>query len=162
MRRIVWSSIEWRQLRDHLELAGTKEQGAFILIRMGRSTNGSRLLAQQVLLPPEGSLERQGEDYLRPSGQWLSSVIGAAVEARSGIAFIHSHPNSDHPPVLSPIDWETSISWSQSLTPMLDGPFASLVWSPRGVTGIMFTRDAPSIPLVIQRAESLGQGTSEV
>src|SRR2546425_4342924 len=122
MRRTLWMSTEWRTLKRHFEVAGKSEEGAFLLVRMGRSTDGARLLVQRVLLPPEGGLERQGRDFLRPSAQWLSSVIGTAVAARSGLAFVHSHPNAHHPPVLSPVDWDTSIAWSKSITPMLDGP----------------------------------------
>jgi molybdopterin/thiamine biosynthesis adenylyltransferase len=161
MRRTVWTSSEWRRLEQHFESAGKTEEGAFLLLRVGRSTHGARLLVQHVLLPPDGALERQGHHFLRPSGQWLSSVIGAAVEARCGLAFVHSHPDRHHPPVLSPIDRETSISWSRSITPMLDGPFASLVWSPKGVTGVMFASDAPDTPVSLDRAESLGDGTAE-
>jgi molybdopterin-synthase adenylyltransferase len=161
MRRIVWVSSEWRILKQHFEAAGKREAGAFLLIRYGRSTSGARLLVQKVLTPPEGALERQGPDFLRPSGRWLSSVIGSAVEARCGLAFIHSHPDPRHLPVLSLLDWDTSIEWSKSITPMLDGPFASLVWSPKGVTGVMFTADAPDAPLSIDRAASLGDGEIE-
>jgi len=128
---------------------------------MGRTATGARLIVEQVLLPPEGALERQSHDFLRPSGQWLSSVIGSAVEARCGLAFIHSHPNIQHPPFLSSLDWDTSIEWSRSITPMLDAPFASLVWSPKGVTGVMFTTDDPVTPLNVDRADSLGNGAVE-
>lgn len=162
MRRALWTSTEWRKLKRHFELARDIEAGAFLLIRAGRSATGARLIVERVLLPPEGALERQGHDVLRPSGQWLSSVIGSAIEARCGLGFIHSHPNIHHPPVLSAVDWDTSIEWSKSITPMLGAPFASLVWSPKGVTGVMFTTDAPDTPLDLDRAESLGDGTVEV
>lgn len=161
MRRIVWTSSEWERLKHHFERAGRTEEGAFLLLRMGRSANGGRLLVQRVLLPPDGGFEKQGHHFLRPTGQWLSSVISMAVEAGCGLGFVHSHPDSHHPPFLSPVDWETSVAWSRSITPMLDGPFASLVWSPKGVTGIMFTSDAPEAPMKLDRAESLGDRMGE-
>src|SRR6266704_6719303 len=154
MRRTVWSASDWHKLKRHFEAAGQREAGAFLLLRTGRSAAGVRLVVERVLLPPQGALERQGHDFLRPSGQWLSSVVGSAVEARSGLAFIHSNPNIHHPPSLSALDWETSIAWSRSIAPMLSGPFASLVWSPKGVTGVMFSPDHPVVPLDIDRAES--------
>jgi len=87
--------------------------------------------------------------------------MGAAIEERTGLAFIHSHPNAHHPPDLSPIDWETTMTWSRSITPSLDGPFASLVWSPQGLAGVMFLRDDPGAPIRLEKFESLGQGGVE-
>ena len=161
MRRILWTATEWLTLKDHFERAADTEAGAFLLVRTGRSTDGVRLLVQRVLLPPDGGFERQGPDFLRPTGQWLSSAIGAALEARCGLAFIHSHPNAYHPLGLSPIDLDTSITWAKTIGPMLDGPFASLVWSPQGITGIMFSRGQSQAPLTLNRAEILGRGAVE-
>jgi hypothetical protein len=88
-------------------------------------------------------------------------VIGYAIEAKAGLAFVHSHPGSHHPPTLSAIDWETSVEWSRSITPTIDGPFASLVWSPRGMTGLMFLADDPEKAIRFDRFESLGEGSIE-
>jgi molybdopterin-synthase adenylyltransferase len=162
MHSVLFLAAHWRALRAHLEDAGDKEAAAFLLIRSSRTASGARVLVERVLLPPAGSLEHQGPDSLRPSGQWLSSVIGTAVEARTGLAFIHSHPHPAHPPALSALDYDTSITWSQSLCPMLDGPFASLVWSPRGVAGVVFERAAPGTPIRFNRVASLGEGRIEV
>ncbi len=161
MHRLVWTTVDWRTLTQHLKAAGHREEGAFLLVRAGRSASGARLLVQKVLLPPAGGLEVQGPDSLRPSGRWLSSVIGAAVEAQCGLAFIHSHPGPDHPPKLSSIDWQTSLEWSKSITPMLDGPFASLVWSPKGLGGVLFKNPSPSTPILLDRAECLGDAAAE-
>jgi molybdopterin-synthase adenylyltransferase len=98
---------------------------------------------------------------LRPSGQWLSAVIGSAIEARTGLAFVHSHPGSNHPPTLSVIDLETSAEWSRSITPIIDGPFASVVWSPTGMTGLVFRANDPAKPIQLERLESLGEGGIE-
>ena len=88
-------------------------------------------------------------------------MIGAAIEARTGLAFVHSHPGSNHPPTLSAIDRETSVEWSRSITPTIDGPFASLVWSPRGMTGLVFRASDPTKPIRLERLESLGGGGIE-
>jgi hypothetical protein len=148
-------------LRDYFAAAGRREAGAFLLARWGRSATGGRLLVERVLLPPEDGLERAGHDFLRPAGRWLSAVIGAAIEARTGLAFVHSHPGSNHPPTLSAIDQETSVEWSRSITPTIDGPFASLVWSPRGMTGLMYMASDPTKPIRLERLESLGGGSIE-
>src|SRR5260370_8872234 len=72
------------------------------------------------------------------------------------MVFVRSPPDSDHPPTLSAIDWETSVEWSSAIPPCIDGPFASLVWSPKGLTGLMFRDDDPSLPIRLDRGEILG------
>jgi molybdopterin/thiamine biosynthesis adenylyltransferase len=161
MYRMVWPANEWRTVREHLVAAGNREAGLFLLVRWGASAAGGRLLVHRVLHPPEGGLEREGRDFLRPSGQWLSAVMGTAIDERTGLAFIHSHPNAYHPPDLSPIDWETTMTWSRSITPTLGGPFASLVWSPQGLAGVMFLRDDPGATIRLRKFESLGEGGVE-
>jgi molybdopterin-synthase adenylyltransferase len=159
MHRVVWSAQQWKALRQHFEAAKHRETGAFLLLAGGGTSQGARLLVREVLLPPEGGLEVQGHDALRPSGQWLSGVIGVAIQNQLGLGFIHSHPNPSHPPFLSALDWQTSITWSRSIGPMLDGCFASLVWSPRGVTGVMFKKSDAGSPIELDRIDSLGEGT---
>jgi molybdopterin-synthase adenylyltransferase len=161
MYRMQWLAPDWRMLRDYFIAAGRQEAGAFLLVRWGRTASGGRLLVERVLLPPEDGLERAGHEFLRPSARWLSAVIGAAIEAKTGLAFIHSHPGSNHPPTLSAVDWETSVDWSRSITPTIDGPFASLVWSPRGMTGLVFQKSDPVKPTRLDRFESLGGGSIE-
>jgi molybdopterin-synthase adenylyltransferase len=161
MYHIQWLSPDWQTLREHFTAARRSETGAFLLVRWGRSASGGRLLVERVLLPPEDGLERAGHEFLRPSGRWLSAVIGAAIEARAGLAFAHSHPGSSHPTTLSSIDWATSVEWSRSITPTIDGPFASLVWSPQGMTGLVFRADNPAKPIRLDRFESLGEGSIE-
>ena len=115
-------------------LAGSSphEQGAFCLLREGRGTSGSRLLATDLLLPPPDAWERQGESILRPRAQWISAVISCAVRARSGLLFVHSHPDPRYPIGLSAIDMESFQALAQCLAPTLDGPFAAAVVHPRG------------------------------
>jgi molybdopterin/thiamine biosynthesis adenylyltransferase len=161
MYRMVWQATEWHKAKENLVAGGKREVGAFLLVRWGSAAHGGRLLVHRVQLPPQGGLEREGRDFLRPSGQWLSAVMGAAIEERSGLAFLHSHPNAHHLPDFSPIDWETTMTWSRSITPSLDGPFASLVWSPQGLAGVMFRGDDPSTPIRLERFESLGNGGVE-
>jgi hypothetical protein len=161
MHRIVWAAEHWKKLHHHFSAARHRETGAFLLLARGRTAEGTRLIVRQILLPPPGGLEVQGADALRPSGQWLSAVIGAAIEADVGLGFIHSHPNSAHPPFLSALDWDTSMTWSKSIVPMLDAPFVSLVWSPKGVAGVLFTKNNIGSPITLDRAESIGERSVE-
>src|ERR1700730_12990237 len=108
MYRLVIPMNLWQQLHAHFLAGKSQEDGAFLLIRSGRTASGKRLLAHALLLPPEWRAQHRGADNLRPSSQWLSAVIGSAIATHSGFAFIHSHPGDRHPPDLSQIDRETS------------------------------------------------------
>jgi len=158
MYRLVIPAGLFQQLNSHLDAAQPREEGAFLLIRVGRGNSGVRLLAHALLLPPQDGWESRGPDHLRPSGQWLSAVIGSAIETSSGFAFIHSHPGRTHPTTLSPLDRETSIEWSKSLTATVGRPFASLVWSTGTISGWAFEPADPTRPHDIERVDALGNG----
>jgi molybdopterin/thiamine biosynthesis adenylyltransferase len=81
-----------------------------------------------------------------------------AIETRSGLAFIHSHPGAMHPPSLSNLDLQTSRVWARSIVPAIDAPMASLVWSKAGVVGLVFDVDDPENPIQIDRVVTAGQG----
>jgi hypothetical protein len=70
---------------------------------MGRAASGGRLLVDRLRLPPKDEFDRAATEFLRPSGQSLSAAIGTAIEAKAGLAFVHSHPDSRHLPTLSAI-----------------------------------------------------------
>jgi len=116
------------------------------------------LLVHDLLLPDNAAWESSGQDHLRPSSQWVSAAAGAAIERQSGLAFIHSHPDTRHPPELSAVDRETSAVWARTLAPLTGNPFVSLVWSPRGVTGLAFEQDRAH-PQLVDHVEAQGQGT---
>lgn len=160
MYRLLIPTLIWNQLDAHLRGSVPSEDGAFLLVRAGRGANGTRLLAHELFLPHAGVWEKHGHHQLRPSGQWLSAMIGSAIEADSGLAFVHSHPDGDHPASLSSIDAATSVEWSQSLTPSLGQPFLSLVWTPQSITGWAFEPEQPAEYDHIERVEVIGQGRS--
>src|SRR5712692_3654790 len=142
MIRLVFPEAVWSPLESHFQDAGLEEDGAFLLFKHGRTSSGYRLLAHKVLLPPLGGWEERAEHALRPAGQWLSAAIGAAIDSDSGLAFVHTHPNSLHPPHLSELDRRTSEEWASQLLPMLRHPFGSFVWSPGGLAGWLFEADS--------------------
>lgn len=160
MYRLLIPSAVWSALDEHLRGAGPSEDGAFLLLREGRGRRDTRLIVHELMLPPRDAWEARGQHRLRPSGQWLSAVIGTAIETNSGLGFVHSHPDAAHPPSLSGLDRSTSIDWSRSLTPTLGRPFLSLVWTPSAVTGLVFQPTRPEEPRLIERIESLGNLSS--
>ena len=84
---------------------------------LGRGATSNRLIVPQIILPPDDAWESRGNHNLQPSGQWLSAAIGAAIDTGSGLAFVHSHPDSYHPSELSWIDKATSKDWARTLVP---------------------------------------------
>jgi len=138
----------------HLVARAPLEEGAFCLLREGKGTVGSRLLATEPLLPPPGAWERQGPDELRPSAQWLSAAIGRAIEAGAGLLFIHSHPSAHFPHGLSPTDRSAFQALASVLAPMLDGPFAAAVVHPDGWYAQVWSGDRL---ILIDRVLSVGR-----
>jgi hypothetical protein len=158
MNRLVFDADIWTQLDAHLRTAAPSEDGAFLLFRAGTGASSRRLVVHDLLLPEASDAwEARGQHNLRPSGRWLSGAIGAAIETASGLAFVHSHPDTAHPADLSWIDQDTSMAWARTLLPTLQRPFASLVWTPNDFTGWYFHDDADiDRPQGIARVESIG------
>lgn len=156
MVRLVFLRSVWDELSSHLLQAAPSEDGAFLLIGLGHGSAGSRLTVPEIILPPENAWESRGNHTLRPSGQWLSAAIGAAIDNGSGLAFVHSHPDSHHPSELSWIDKATSKDWALTLVPTLQAPFASLVWTPSDISGWLFF-ESDREPIHIDTVEALGR-----
>lgn len=126
-------------LERHLAASTPLEDGGFFLLREGRGPEGTRLLAGELLLPPEDAWERQGRGELRPSARWLSAAISRAVAAQCGLLFVHSHPDSRHPAALSPVDTDALHALGETIAPILDGPFAAAVVHPGGWAGVLWS-----------------------
>lgn len=159
MHRLVIEASNWAELEQHFRNAGSQETGAMVLIRTGRGANGARHLIHDVLLPGDGDWEVQNADHLRPSAQWISSAVGTAIEMGSGLAFFHTHPGSQHPSHLSPIDRSTAMS----LGPVMAStgqPYAFAVWSNGGVAGWTFEAQRPADPFEIDGFQILGAGSA--
>lgn len=131
-----------RTITNHM-FSSNIEQGAFCLVREGRGHHGIRLLVTEVLLPPHDAWEYQGQDMLKPSARWISSAVSRAIASRSGLLFIHSHPDPSYPMGLSVVDKESFHSLAQTLAPMLDGPFGAVVVHPKGWTGVVWSNGGP-------------------
>ncbi len=127
------------ELQWILEESAPEESGAFCLLREGKGREGSRLIATEVLLPPQDAWERQARGILRPSAKWISAAISCAVRSRAGLLFVHSHPAPRFPLGLSPTDLEAFDSLARHLTPTFDGPFGAAVVHPDGWAGVVWS-----------------------
>jgi hypothetical protein len=154
MNKLIFLDQAAEIIVRHLSASAPNEEGAFCLIRQGQTATGLRLLATDVLLPPPGAWESQGIDQLRPTAQWLSAAIGSAIEAKTGLLFLHSHPDARFPAGFSPVDRSAFVSLARDLAPMLDGPFAAGVVHPDGWSGMIWSE---GVLQPIERIMALGR-----
>lgn len=141
-------------INQHLMVAAPSEDGAFCLLWEGKGQRGRRLIASRPFLPGPNAWERQGPDMLRPTAQLVSAAVSRAIEARSGLLFVHSHPDPYHPPGLSGADYSAFETLARTLAPMLDGPFAAAVIHPSGWSSVVWT-DAG--PIEVEQIVSVGR-----
>lgn len=144
------------QLEGHLAASAPEEDGAFFLLRRGAGETGQRLVAGDLILPPEGAWERQGKGQLRPSAPWLSAAISAAVEAESGLLFVHSHPGAVGPARLSRVDETAVQALGETIATILDGPFAATVAHESTWAGVLWSNGKLE---PIDRISAEGRGT---
>lgn len=132
MNRLVVHEDARVSAEDQLARNAPLEDGCFMLLREAVGARGRRLIATDVLLPPEDGWEVQEHDQLRPSARWISSVISRAINAEAGLLFIHSHPDPDFPPGFSRVDESALVDLAKTIGPILDGPFAAAIVHPQG------------------------------
>ncbi len=154
MNRLIIPSTIVDTIERFLASKAPLEEGAFCLVRGGSGLTGTRLLATELELPPPGAWEAQHHDQLVPSTSWISALIGKTISAKAGLLFIHSHPESEFPPGLSPTDVRAFTEMGHSIAPMLDGPLAAVVVHPTGWSGVVW-KDGKIVP--IERIQSLGR-----
>lgn len=161
MLRVSVANTVWREFEALIRASGDEEVGAFFLYRTGSGVRDSRLLVYRLLTPGDTAWEVREGDRLRPSGQWLSAAIGAAIGDDAAIGFIHTHPSTSHPSALSPIDLDTSRTWARTIVPLVGAPFLSLVWSPQGVAGRLFATGADAATdTQVDRITAVGDGAA--
>ena len=115
-----------------------REEGAFCVVRQGRTAMGTRLLVTDVILPTPGAWERQGQDQLRPSARGFRRHWPRH-RGQSRTLFLHSHPDARFPVEMSLADRIAFTTLARDLAPMLDGPFAAAVVHPYGWSGTLWS-----------------------
>jgi len=132
VNRLAFVSVDVEELVEVLHGAEPDESGAFFLLREGRGVRGRRLLAVDPIFPNGETWEVQGAGQLRPSARWISAAISKAVTEDAGLLFVHSHPDPQHPIGFSGIDRSSILSLAETISPILEGPFAAAVIHPEG------------------------------
>jgi hypothetical protein len=136
--RLAFDGATANAILAHVRGNAPDEEGAFCLLRQGRGSEGTRLLATRALLPREEDWESRKIDQLRPKAQWISQMVSEAISSKAGLLFVHSHPDLRHPVGLSAVDESAFTSLARTIAPMLDGPFAALVIHPAGWSGVVW------------------------
>ena len=94
-----------------------------------------------IVADDEASWRCQTEHSLEPSTAFINRAVVLADDSNCGLLFIHTHPNSLHPPKFSPIDEETNAKLLPNLAEMLpQGPVGSLVLSRSALYGVAVVR----------------------
>lgn len=141
------------RLRDELLSATPLEAGTFCLLHGLVRGDETRLVLGEPI-PSDEPWVAQEHDLLTPSGRRISAAVSLASERRCGLAFVHSHPNTD-PAWLSAIDVKTTKRLGETLAELVDGPFASLVASRQAWAGV---RAAGTDLVEINRIAVVGRG----
>lgn len=124
------------ELARRLLRSSPNESGAFARLHHV-ARHGSERFVLGSLIDVVEQWETQEEHALTPTGSMISAAVSGALNARSGLAFIHTHPFDGRPPRLSRIDYRTTLRLGRAFDDLLDGPFASLVVSPGGWGGVL-------------------------
>jgi len=118
------------------------ENGCFLLTNSYKTKNGKPvLLVNKIIKPNKDSWNRSGEHSLEPSSTFINQCVVDADQSRSGLVFVHTHPNSLHPARFSPIDEESNGRIFANLSQIItDKSLGSLVFSRHGICGVVFEK----------------------
>ena len=132
MHRLALRSEEVRDTAAHLHAVAPREGAVFFLLEGARTASGVRLVARAPYIPRQNELEHAGEAVLKPGSQLISKMVSWANREKSGLLFIHSHPDPRFPAGFSDVDRGALHELGVVMPDLLDGPFAAAVVSPNG------------------------------
>src|ERR1035437_4679138 len=89
MNRLVLLQIDADEITSVLNASAPREDGCFMILTSGQGIDGKRFMAVDPIFAPADGWDAQHSAQLRPSARWTSMAISRAVEARSGLLFIH-------------------------------------------------------------------------
>lgn len=134
---LVFSENFFKGLRDFLFSTAPYENGCFLLANSYKTKNDSVLLVTDVIKPAKDSWNRNGEHALEPRSSFINECVVSADTQNSSLIFVHTHPNSAHPSKFSHIDEQSNDLLFDNLSQILDKPLGSLVFSRKGICGVI-------------------------
>ena len=141
MWTITFPKPLYKELEEFLFSTAPYENGCFLLAQAYDAGKRSMLLATDILKPAEGSWNSQGRHSLMPSSSFINECVVRSEATKSSLIFVHTHPDTAHPPTFSKIDRITNRKMFTNLSEIVPGrPLGSLVFSRHGVSGVVFDK----------------------
>lgn len=143
MWTIVFPGMLYKELCEFLFSTTPSENGCFLLANSYKTENSSVLLVTKTIKPKKDSWNNMGEHALEPSSTFINHCVMASDKADSSIIFVHTHPNIHHPSTFSWIDKKSNDRMFANLSSIIpDRPIGSLVFSKKGVCGVVFDQNS--------------------
>ena len=114
------------------------ENGCFLLAHAYSTKKRSVMLITDILKPTKDSWNARSRHSLMPSSSFINECAIKANATKSSLIFVHTHPDSTHPPTFSKIDKITNKKMFVNLSEIVFKPLGSLVFSRQGVSGVVF------------------------
>lgn len=139
--KLVFPKKFLEELKEFLFSNTPNENGCYLLTKTYRTQKQSVILITNLIKPTKKSWKRFSEGALEPTSSYINQSVIQAEATDSGLTFVHTHPNSFHPPGFSFIDEETNSKLFANLSQILPNqPLGSLVFSRGGIHGIIFEK----------------------
>lgn len=136
---VVFSENLYKDLNEFLFNNAPSENGCFLLANSYKTASSSVMLVTDVIKPDKDSWNHSGENSLEPSSSFINKCVVTADGKNSSLIFVHTHPNSLHPSGFSWIDESSNNRIFANLSHILvDLPLGSLVFSRKGICGVVF------------------------
>ena len=131
----------YTELEEFLFSTTPYENGCFLLAQAHYTKKRSLLLVTDILRPTKGSWNNRGLYSLVPSSSFINECVVRSGTTGSSLVFVHTHPDTAHPPEFSKIDKRTNRRLFANLSEIVPKkPLGSLVFSKQGVSGVVFDR----------------------
>jgi hypothetical protein len=139
--KIIFPGSLYAKLTDFLYSASPNENGCFLMANHYKTERTkSVLMVTKVILPTHNSWQYAGDSSLAPTSEFINKAVTEADVSGLCPIFVHTHPSSHHPPSFSSVDRRTNARLFQNLDEILfPRPLGSIVFSRRGITGVVFS-----------------------
>ena len=142
MWTVAFSGEFYKDLVEFLFSTAPYENGCFLLANSYKTKTKSVLLVTDVIKPAKNSWNSSSEHALEPSSSFTNQCVVESDMTESSLIFVHTHPNPHHPPTFSWIDRKSNKRMFANLSSILpDRPLGSLVFSRKGICGVVFDKN---------------------
>ena len=136
---VVFSGNFYDHLVKFLFSTSPNENGCFLLANTYNTKNNKVIVITNVIKPSEDSWNKNEEYSLEPTSSYVNECVISADTKKSSLIFVHTHPNVMHPAKFSWIDEKSNARMFANLSQILpDRPLGSLVFSRKGICGVIF------------------------